>query len=93
MRPDSRQDAVRLWRVFAALMALTVLWSAGRGLAGSLPSVLLLAGLAVVTALKAWLVLEHYLGLREAPAWRGAFGGLLVALLVLVFGLLTIPYL
>lgn len=85
-------DTRRLVIVWAVLIGLTALTGfAGRVTGQANLTVVFLALLGIVSMIKARLILAHYLDLRRAPGWNRAFGAVLYALIVLVYGLSVIP--
>ena len=76
-----------LFRTWAALVALSALTAALTAQA-PMRSVLVI-GVLVLAAAKAWLILGQYLELRSSPPWQRGFDLALIALLA-AFGALAL---
>lgn len=82
-------DNKTLTRAFIALVALSLTTTA---LADRVPGVgyLFVAMVLVLSGLKARVILTHYLGLAQAPSFRGGFTAFLVAFIALAFAIYAI---
>lgn len=80
-----------LVKVWIALLALTLIamW-AGAVQESAVPIVAQVAIVLAVAGVKAWTILQHFLGLRIAPGgWRTLFSVYLVALCGAIFAIYT----
>lgn len=80
-----------LMKVWIALLVLTLIamW-AGAVQEGAIPIIAQVAIVLAVAGVKAWTILEHFLGLRVAPGgWRVLFAVYLIALCGAIFTIYT----
>jgi len=85
---SEQRQLIAVWLLLLALIGLTAI--SGRVTAQSGLTTLFLVILGLASMLKARLILSHYLDLRRAPGWNGAFRAVLYGLVVVVYGLSAI---
>lgn len=80
-----RLDMVLFWLVALSLgtTLLTYGWGEGGGW--------FVAAVMVLSALKARLILNHYLGLSQAPAWKRGFGSFITLFTSVVLASYFLP--